>query len=217
MRGQDDQQQDTDDVNGLQALILSPTRELAMQVSSFDFTILNSNVLTHELQIHRHLVPFCKELAVGIAPIVGGASNTFTRLAMFLFRALLQACLLRSKNVSLLDSQRLLWRRLAACGSSSLEDTSTFITLNSMTLCLVALFLYSSCLFVYVLSFLSLSDTVLRCLPALHHRVRLRYLVLDEADRMIERGHFKELDKLLARLPRPAKCVSLSQVPSHVV
>jgi hypothetical protein len=38
---------------------------------------------------------------------------------------------------------------------------------------------------------------------------RLRFLVLDEADRMVEAGHFAELDKIL-RLTIRVGCVRLS-------
>jgi ATP-dependent RNA helicase DDX24/MAK5 len=31
---------------------------------------------------------------------------------------------------------------------------------------------------------------------------RIRFLVLDEADRMIEKGHFEDLDKILTLLPQ---------------
>jgi ATP-dependent RNA helicase DDX24/MAK5 len=39
--------------------------------------------------------------------------------------------------------------------------------------------------------------------PYFENYKRLRYLVLDEADRMVERGHYEELDKLLEKLPDP--------------
>lgn len=41
---------------------------------------------------------------------------------------------------------------------------------------------------------------------------RLRYLVLDEADRMVEKGHYQELDQILGKLPPPLRA-AFAKVP----
>jgi ATP-dependent RNA helicase DDX24/MAK5 len=40
-----------------------------------------------------------------------------------------------------------------------------------------------------------------RCLNQLH---RLSYLVIDEADRMVELGHFDDLDKIIEKITMPS-------------
>lgn len=148
----------------MQALILAPTRELALQVSEHLNACLDQVLLKERKILDNQDTKEPKTKpppAVSVAAIVGGISAQKQR-----------RILSRGADVLVATPGRF-WD---LCGEVRYCD------------------------FLYFNANVRLKD------PELALQLRcLRFLVIDEADRMIEAGHFQELDNILRLTARPSE------------
>ncbi|KAJ8426859.1 hypothetical protein Cgig2_008654 [Carnegiea gigantea] len=141
----------------LRALIITPTRELALQVTD-------------------HLKSASKYTNFGVVPIVGGMSTEK------------QERLLKARPEIVVGTPGRLWELMSG-GEKLLVEASLLLFLCIAENVPTGHWGISRCVHLNICNFVAL------------HLHSLSFFVLDEADRMIENGHFRELQSIIDMLP----------------